>query len=457
MKDKCKGTGAVFSFTVIQAFKGKAQMVMTIIIAVVILASMPFMDFLSKTKGTSTDVEAQTIYVVDETGKQVGDLSGLAKINKNYANVKFVNETRSADAVIDQLKKASEDDKSLLIIISLKGNMFNLRYVVKGEGDLSESEVESMSPALESYFGEVKLKSLGVTEENLSFMNEPVATKVTKLTKTGDVVKSEEPISLTEYNILLVGIVFMIFCIAMSGETVAQTVASEKTTKLVETLLTSVKPMALILGKVLGALTIVLSQLALYVVCGIGSAFISMFINHRESIQLPVQVQAILDGISLTSVTPLSIILAVLAIAGGISIFGLIAGLLGATISRIEELAEGLKGYSFTMIIGAYAAIAIAIVKMSGGSIGIWETIAYIFPITSPFLLPMNLLLGKVTLWLAIVSLVVMAAFIILLWMFVARAYHVILLYSGNRLKIKDLFRIAKDEKRTNHEGGALS
>ena len=74
-------------------------------------------------------------------------------------------------------------------------------------------------------------------------------------------------------------------------------------------------------------------------------------------------------------------------------------------------------------------------------------TFALIFPLSSSFLLPAALLVGKANFWIALIAIVVLALSIVLMFKFVAKVYEGLILHNGSRLKFKEVLAIAKNEK----------
>lgn len=105
-------------------------------------------------------------------------------------------------------------------------------------------------------------------QEQLDFINQPVTSRVEHTTQEGEITPEEdgEGISMSEYYVLLAGIVIVLMIVNMGGGQIALSIVTEKSTKVVEYLMINVRPMALIVGKILAALTTVLIQFA---ACGV--------------------------------------------------------------------------------------------------------------------------------------------------------------------------------------------
>ncbi|MDE7224706.1 MAG: hypothetical protein K2O34_13125, partial [Acetatifactor sp.] len=149
----------------------------------------------------------------------------------------------------------------------------------------------------------------------------------------------------------------------------------------------------------------------------------------------------------LAGLNAVSILLAVVMVLVGVLLFSIVAGLAGASVSKMEEMAEGLKMYQMLMVIGSYIGIFLCIMQMMGKVSDVVVNICCILPLSAPFVLPGNLLLGKVGMGTAVASLAVVSLFTAALFVFTARVYESMIFYNGNVLKLKDILQIAKNRR----------
>ena len=221
---------------------------------------------------------------------------------------------------------------------------------------------------------------------------------------------------------------------------IAHSIVTEKSTRVIEYLLTSVKPLAIIVGKILAMLTAVVLQIVSMIVVVFISNKIASSLNpgSGESVLSQYLPENIFGNLNIFNLA-LSLILIVL----GLIFYATLAGLTGATVSKVEEINEALKLFNFTNLIGSYIAIGAAIVLMIGGVNG-FIIFSFLFPLSSPYILPGAILIGKASLPIVATSIALQLVFIILLFRFVAKVYETLILHNGNAIKIKDLFKISK-------------
>ena len=127
-------------------------------------------------------------------------------------------------------------------------------------------------------------------------------------------------------------------------------------------------------------------------------------------------------------------------------LYATLAGLCGATASRLEETSESLTLITMTSLIGFYIGFGAAGTLMASGD-NPFVTFALIFPISSAFLLPAALLIGKADLWIALIAIAVLLLSIVLMFKFVAKVYESLILHNGARLKYKEVLAMARSGK----------
>jgi ABC-2 type transport system permease protein len=139
----------------------------------------------------------------------------------------------------------------------------------------------------------------------------------------------------------------------------------------------------------------------------------------------------------------INLILCIILVCLGLTFYAVLAGLAGATVSRLEELNEGLTLFTVISIVGVYIGLGAASTLMGSGING-FVIFAFLFPLSSPFVLPGAILIGKASLPLIGIAIVLELVSIILLFRFVAKVYETLILHNGNTIKLKQLFQLSK-------------
>ena len=467
------GWQEVFRFSLVQGIKEKAYYGFLIFISVVLIFSMPVVNLIGMLgddeEAYYSEVTDFTVY--DDTGLVIDYSQALQE--EAFGNVKLHTDSavtfeEHVDALEEQAKD-EEGERSTEIIVHVtyeEAGYFNLTFVKASNADLEDEDCQKVADAFEAFFDEARITAIDMTKEQLAFLNKAVDTKLEFVTETGEIVPEKEKaegISMEEYSILLIGITAVTMIISLSGSSVATSIVTEKSTRVVEYLMINIRPMALIVGKILASLLLVIIQFSVMGISYGISAVLNAILfgaaasdggnvgttgSSAEEIELSAMLQ-LLSNISIADV-----LVAVVIILCGVLFYCVLAGLAGASVSKMDEMAEGLKLYNMVMIVGSYLGIALCIVLMMGGDNQLFVYICSFLPISAPFVVPASILLGKIPMWVALVSMVLLLLLTAALFSFTAKVYESMIFYNGSVLKLKDILQIAKNRTRAERKEG---
>lgn len=447
-RNEYAGWKEVFLFSLRQELKQKSFRGLLILMCVVILAAAPVSAWLQQRDQEQTKVtEVSRFTIYDETGLGIDYSHALE--GERYANMHVAEEPGEGFAShVQVLEKWRGSTEMIVHVTYEEAGYFNLTFVKAATADLKDKDCDQLSQDFESFFQDARIRVVDVDQEQLDFINQPVETRVEYTTEEGEITLREggEGISMTEYYVLLAGIVIVMMIVNMSGSQIALSIVTEKSTKVVEYLMINVRPMALIVGKILAALTAVVIQFAAYGVSYLLSKQISSALfgtvsgsaEAGETVGI-MELFAHVNGVTLA--------LAAVMILVGVLFFSIVAGLAGASVSRMEEMAEGLKIYQLLLVVGSYIGIFLCIMQMVGNVSDVVVNICCILPLSAPFVMPANLLLGKVSVVTGLVSLAVVVVCTAALFSFTAKVYESLIFYNGNVLKLKDILQIARNRR----------
>ena len=309
---------------------------------------------------------------------------------------------------------------------------------------MSSGTANGFGETFKSVFDSVRLSRAGLTDEQITAVDKTVSVYQSVAGEPtendfGFVVKMVLPM-------LSSLVLFML--IFIYGQMVAQSIAQEKTSKVMELLLTSVRPLAIIIGKILAMGSLALIQFMMIVASGVLGIAVSVplsssIIGSSEETgavtsQLMNEVGNALGGFS-----PVVIALIIVVFIVGFIFFALIAGLIGATVSRMEDLNAAMQPMSVIGVLGFYLAY---FPSSMGGRANTMALISYYLPISSPFSIPSALLTGAIDIPQALLAVLVLCVFVVLMALLVARVYEQIILHTGNRLKLGDILGLVKSK-----------
>lgn len=229
-----------------------------------------------------------------------------------------------------------------------------------------------------------------------------------------------------QYNAqqLVLGIiagVLIYLSLMINGQSVAQGVVEEKTSRVVELLLATIRPWQLMVGKVLGIGAVGLLQILAIAVVGL--------------------VSGLATGVLTLSVSAAAgtIVWLIVWYLLGFLMYSIVFAGLGALVSRQEDVG-GAVSPALMLVVAGYV-VGISVLPSNPGS-GLVEILSVI-PVFSPTLMPMRLAMGGVPGWEAIASVVLVAALIpVLVWLS-ARIYRNAVLRTGAKVKLREALSAA--------------
>ncbi|WPF81653.1 ABC transporter permease [Sanguibacter sp. 4.1] len=218
----------------------------------------------------------------------------------------------------------------------------------------------------------------------------------------------------------LVGIL-MFISLQLCGAMIAQGVVEEKSSRVVELLLATVRPWQLMAGKVLGIGVIGLGQVVVLVAAAAGSA--AGF--------------GLLDGMDLNLGATVLWTIAWFLI--GFTMYALLFAAAAALVSRQEDVGTVTTPILMLMMIPYIVSVSVAPFAPDSPVV-VW--LSYL-PFTSPLIMPTRVAVGGVEMWQVAVVMAVNIALVPLLVWLAGRIYSNAVLRSGARIKLKDALRAA--------------
>jgi ABC-2 type transport system permease protein len=237
-------------------------------------------------------------------------------------------------------------------------------------------------------------------------------------------IESLEPVSAedqTSFLLANVGVIFLFISIFSFGYWVLSGVVEEKQSRVVEVVLSTVRPRDLLMGKVFGIGILGLVQLLILLVTGLAAA------NLVGRIELPA-----------TTVPTIAMLL--LWFVLGYVLYSTLFGVLGALASRMEEASNVTTPVSF-LAMGAYFLSVLVVLNEPDGLVA---RIASFVPPAAPMVVPMRAAFGAIEPWELILSVAVTVAFIYGLFVLGGRIYTGAVLQTGGRMKLRDAWRSAR-------------
>lgn len=457
---KTKGWQKVFGFTFIQYIKTKSFIIGTIIICLIVALLAAGANILPTLMSGEEEViggsEAEpsttsAVYIYDHCGILADeDMASLEAMGLKIAQTDL-----SADEMIDKLVTAANEAMVSISEVEADGIVAGYNVKTYYSPDADGGAVDFVTMAVQQTVNYRNMLNCGISPENYTASQRYISTS--KIEAGNDEWNIFE--SAINYFVPIAVSLVLFLLIFVYGQTVAQSIATEKTSRVMELLLTSVRPLAVVIGKVLAMGLVSVLQFILMILVGAGAFMatapfgiggeIMDMMNSTEALtgEGAMIVEAIENTVG--GIGALEIILILVMFILGFLFFALIAALVGASVSRMEDLTAAMQPYSILGVVGLYLAyfpIIANVESMETGAAAVnpVQIFSYYFPLSSPFALPSALLLGTMDTLQVIIAVVILAAFVVLVAMLVAKVYEAIILHNGNRIKFGDMIKLAK-------------
>lgn len=239
-------------------------------------------------------------------------------------------------------------------------------------------------------------------------------------------------------------VMFLIYTFVLtSGSMVMASVMEEKNSRIIEVLVSSVRPFDLMMGKIIGIALTTLTQFAIWFVVGciisIGASIIMPTPDITEATEMAAQVDSnmitkVFSIISSINFVKL-IVLFFIYFIGGYLLYASFFACIGAAVENHSEGQQLMLPLTLLIVMALYLAIYAA--KDPNGTISI---VGSIIPFTSPIVMMARIPFGVPT-WQIIVSIVVLIASFALSTWIAARIYRVGILMYGKKVTFKEMWR----------------
>lgn len=399
------GTGQVYRFTLSQLLKSRANRVTLIIMVLLAAVSMPLTALLGGETPETSDTAGLASVRVDNRTDLVLDFSGDAY----WADTDFSADAGESDAVV-----------------TITGDETGYQVAVVGSETADAGELSQLAETARQAVRDACLQAAGLSSRQLEALT----------ASTGEEDSHEEGFWVQYgYSILA-----MILCL-MSASYVIRAVVEEKDSRLVELLLVSVKPMALLAGKILAVMAFtfgwLLAMLAgLGVSCGLTAGLLGPGVLQKQLSGVLAAVPRVQEDLWQAA----GVLLVLLVSLGlGYLTMSLIGGVAGACCSGMEEAGEATGPVMLLTMAGYLASCVVGAVP--SGPVAVFSTLC---PVVSIFCAPVQFAGGNVSIWLVLASWAIQAAMIWGLLTLASRVYAGLIVHRGSRVKLRELMSMAK-------------
>ena len=417
--------------------RNKSFVLMTFLTPFFMIGLFLFVGYLSSVNNDTV----RTIYVLDETRF----VSEAFKTN-DYT---IYNHLSEIDLETAKTLANQENAYGLLHIPNMPIESVSGFIKFYSEESASLSLISSLESKIESKLSELKLQSEGVdlalieASKMVVDINQESFEGV-KTSKVGSVMK------------LIFGCAagYLLFMfIIIYGNMIMRSVIEEKTSRIIEVIISSVKPIQLMMGKIIGASLAGITQFAIWIILGsvimiTASAIFGIELSQTPQQQLVNQALSNPESIDKFQLMinefhrlPLGnlVIAFILFFIGGYLLYSSLYAAIGAAVDNETDTQQFMIPILIPLILAIYVGM-FTVIEDPHGTV---STVFSFIPFTSPVVMLMRIPFG-VPLWQQITSLVLLIlTFMFTLW-FAAKIYRVGILMYGKKPTYKELFKWLK-------------
>lgn len=417
--------------------KNKSFILMTFLSPLFIVALLSLIAYLTSVNNE----KVRTISVLDESG-----ILSETLISSDQILYESLNGMDLEDA-----KTTSNSNKAYGLLhvpdLALEDVSEKIKFYSKESPSLSL--ISSLESKIEKRIGELKLKKMGVDLSKISASK----TYVNINQEDFEGVKTSKAGSFLKLIFGAAAGYLLFMFIIIYGNLIMRSVIEEKTSRIIEVIISSVKPIQLMLGKIFGTSLAGITQFAIWVILIAILSFaasnffgIDLSANPQQEMMTAAvsdvnansELQALIA--ELHSLPLINLIVAfVLFFVGGYLLYSSLYAAIGAAVDNETDTQQFLMPVVILLVVGFYVGFFTALEDPHG-------TISVVFsyiPFTSPIVMLIRIPFG-VPIWEQILSLsVLIFSFLVTVWI-AAKIYRVGILMHGKKPSYKDLIKWLK-------------
>lgn len=384
--------------------------------------------------------DEKTVAVIDETGRYGGAIK-----SDDQFDFEYYDQAKSGNA----RQLYDEKGKELYAIVIIPRDVeATHQLLVYSESAVSSTLIAHLERSMGKTLTDAKVRSYGIEglEKILKECNVEVNVRSIKWSDGGSEETSSTDIA------MIVGVALSMlsyFFVLMYGAMIMNSVIEEKTNRIVEVIVSSCKPLELMLGKILGVALVGFTQVAIWaVLLGIagtvlGMGFIGSAVASPEAVDAA---QAMAqssqsDGFveMLLSVNYVQILFFfVVYFIGGFLLYASLFAGFGSAVDQASDASQFTTPIMIVIIIALYASMAC--MENPDGDVAFWCSM---IPFTSPMVMMVRLPYD-VPVWQMALSVVVLYGTAIGLTALSAKIYRTGILLYGKKNSFKDVIKWIK-------------
>lgn len=401
----------VMKFTIKDMVKRKSFIISTLIILLLIVIGFNIPNIIKSIKGDDTN---EKLLIIDNEDIFEGNLELIKQAGLDY-------EIEIGKATFDEVKDKIENEEiAEAIMVEKQEENVKIRYIVKNSTMINKVP-DDLVNTINSLYTNMQISKLGLTEDELQSITPNFEFSLEQTEK--------EKASGNVLAMMLMSIV-LFYAIYFCAYQVSSSITTEKTSKIMETLVTSTSPRIIVLGKTIGIGVVGLFQMIVIV----GTALISAKIFLE-----PELLNSILD---MSNITPYLGIITIIYFILGYFAYALLYALTGSTVSKPEDIQSANTPVAILAVVGFYLSYFTMMNPTSELNV-----FASLFPISSPFCMPFRIMMGLASGTDVAISIIILIVTILIIAKIAIKIYSNAILNYGTKMSFKDIVNMYKDKQ----------
>jgi len=420
--------------------RNKSFIIMTILSPIIMIALIAVVAYLSQLNNN----KERTISILDESGLMSSVFENTEHTTYNVLNSLSLEE---AKALVE------ENEEYGLLHIGKGTNINAVAKTIKfySEDTPSLTLISNLESKLEKQLTDLKLQQGGVDVEKIK--DSKTSINIAQESYAGEKTSKIDNIVKLAFGGIAGYLLFMF--IIIYGNMIMRSVIEEKTSRIIEIIISSVKPIQLMMGKIIGTSLAGITQFVIWLILGSILMFVvsAIFGINMAEMQTPqqevmqqamasqdVQMQAQNMMAAIYNLPLTNMIVAfVLFFIGGYLLYSSLYAAIGAAVDNETDTQQFMMPILVPLILAVYVGV-FTVIEDPHGTV---STVFSFIPLTSPVVMLMRIPFG-VPLWQQLISLgLLIGTFMFTVW-FAAKIYRVGILMYGKKPSYKDIYKWLK-------------
>lgn len=416
----------IVGFTFKNRFRSKPFMITSVLLAIVltVLINLPYIIqlFVSEEDASVAMPETELSKEIKQRLEEAGE-SGLQVV---------LLPDPDPEAVKERIRDGEFDGYLEIGDVTEHGFPQMIYY---SEKDPDRDVISRLQNTLEQMKTDRVVKEIGLSQEELARLNAPVVLEQQRIADGGTNGETGEPESPGEkvvaYVLVYVLLIMIFMVVTMYGNMIAMEITAEKSSRVMEILISSVSPLKQMFGKILGMFLLALTQISAYMII----IAANLLLPHNREILKKLDLSLADVDLSLLAYFVLFYLL-------GYLLYSTVFAAIGSLVSRTEDLGQALTPMTFLTLAGFY--IGLFGINMPDS---MFVKVSSFIPFFTPFIMFLRVGLSDPAWWEIALSVLLLAVSILAMGWLAAKIYRTGVLLYGKRPGIRELRKAMKAYK----------